>query len=508
MRKIFIIVITLLLMTIGYGQIPQSGYDMPIVVNNCAEHIPLDISVTAGDANESQSPEHRYRRIYFVHGLGGDASAMERMANSFEDKSLNIKDFPARKCHATRLEYTKSTSSIVSAANTLRQEVSGRTYADRNNTNMSPESAFLIGHSQGGMVLRTMAHLDLVSDIGAIPSYGKGYDGIVTLGSPLQGAQILNNRQMIINMGDYAYRCLIAGPTSKTGTQIVNRIIENTIGRKYNVSGSAILTKLLPVVFSDYFDDITNDYQVGATRINELNNDVNYAAYRNMPKVAFYGVEPQNRIFWRTANWLVTNPNSVAPFEANDDWAFYNTILREVFLKYVQNYITLINYNKPLKFITTKSKQRQAAEWKKGIDWFGTVDPQWQTVIGAREYQVIYNCKCTTKRLFGEDLIKSYIDFAWASDCDNLGCTNTLPIPWITTNATVKENDGVVLAESAANLPGYTHDPVRVFYKEEEPQAENRGTSHMQMRNDGGVKEKLFNLLNGRYGYFFKTENR
>ena len=107
-------VITLLLMTIGYGQIPQSEYNMPIVVNNCAEHIPLDISVTAGDANESQSPEHRYRRIYFVHGLGGDASAMERMANSFEDKSLNIKDFPARKCHATRLEYTKSTSSIVS----------------------------------------------------------------------------------------------------------------------------------------------------------------------------------------------------------------------------------------------------------------------------------------------------------------------------------------------------------------------------------------------------------
>lgn len=506
MRKIFLIVITLLLMTIGYGQIPQSGYDMPIVVNNCAEHIPLDISVTAGDANESQSPEHRYRRIYFVHGLGGDASAMEQMANAFEYKNLNIKDFPARKCMTSRPEYKNSTGSLISAANDVKNQVRTQANADLSLYNMRPEDAFLIGHSQGGMVLRTMAHLDLVTSKEPMPSFGKGYNGIVTLGSPLQGAQILNNKQMIINMCDHAARCLIAGPTSAT---MANFVLKKTFGREYREDMSALVANtLLPAVFGDYFDGITNYYQVGASWINELNSDDSCIAYRNMPKVAFYGVEPQDRIFWRTANWLVKNPNSVAPFEANDDRIFYHTIYAQVYMEYFSKYY----YHKK------RLHPKRTEAWKKGLDWFNTVDYQWQAIIGARKYNLWYECKCPITKI-GKP--KIYVYYFNASDCLDDKCIDALPVIRLGVSATVKENDGVVLAESAANLPGYTNPPVRVFYREEEygnydpqtlipffPPGTNfvdYGTSHMQMRNDGGVKEKMFKLLNGEYGNFFRT---
>ena len=211
-----------------------------------------------------------------------------------------------------------------------------------------------------------------------------------------------------------------------------------------------------------------------------------------MPKVAFYAIEPQSHIFWRTSNWLVNNPNNEDAFEANEDWTFYNSIFGTVYAKYYAKYQKVI------------SKKKKIA-WKNGVDWFNTVDPQWQVVIGARQYHMAYRCKCP-RNAIGRP--KDYVLKWSATDCINSHCDNLSPVVWYEVNSTVKENDGIVLAESAANLPGYTGGPVRVYYKEYEYQAKDRGTSHMQMRNDGGIKEKLYNLLEGKYGYFFKTARK
>jgi len=67
------------------------------------------------------------------------------------------------------------------------------------------------------------------------------------------------------------------------------------------------------------------------------------------------------------------------------------------------------------------------------------------------------------------------------------------------------ESDGVVLSESAKGLPCPTHLPVRIYPKEFETTAVNRGSSHMQVRNDEGLKEHLNKLLNGDYGKWFRT---
>lgn len=486
MKRIFVIIVLIFLVIVVKAQIPETEY-MPITINSCTEVFHAEVEVTAGESDTIPIPQNNYRRIYFVHGLGGNASSMEQMSNAFVDNSLNIFGFPARKCLTSRPEYSNSTGSLVSGANTVREYVRDRAEDDIVQYAMNPDDAFLIGHSQGGMVLRTMAHLDLVTDTLPMPSFGKGYNGMVTMGAPLQGGKILNNRNLIINMSDYACRCLIEGPTSSF---LVNLILKKTIGREYGNSVSAVLSsKLLPVVFGDYFDGITNYYKVGAPWIDSLNSDVSNLKYMKMPKVAFYAVEPQSHIFWRTSNWLVNNPNNEDAFEANEDWTFYNDIFGTVYAKYYAKYQKVI------------SKKKKIA-WKNGVDWFNTVDPQWQVVIGARQYHMAYRCKCP-RNAIGRP--KDYVLKWSATDCINSHCDNLSPVVWYEVNSTVKENDGIVLAESAANLPGYTGGPVRVYYNEYNYQARNRGTSHMQMRNDGGIKEKLYNLLEGNYGHFFKT---
>ena len=257
MKKIFLISAIIFLVLVVKAQLPESEY-RPISVHSCAEVFHAEVEVTAGEVDTISIPQNNYRRIYFVHGLGGNASALEQMANAFEDNSLNISDFPARKCLTYRPEYSNSTSNLTSAANTVKEQVRSKAYYDIEHYALDPDDAFLIGHSQGGMVLRTMAHLDLVTKPSPMPSFGKGYNGMVTLGAPLQGGKILNNRNLIINMSDYACRCLMEGPTSSFWA---NLILKSTIGREYGDTISTIISsKLLPAVFGDYFDGITNGH--------------------------------------------------------------------------------------------------------------------------------------------------------------------------------------------------------------------------------------------------------
>jgi hypothetical protein len=59
-----------------------------------------------------------------------------------------------------------------------------------------------------------------------------------------------------------------------------------------------------------------------------------------------------------------------------------------------------------------------------------------------------------------------------------------------------------VLRESAENLPGATHMPVignQILLDN------NAGSSHMQVRNDEGLKQFLYSLFEGEMGMFFET---
>ena len=58
------------------------------------------------------------------------------------------------------------------------------------------------------------------------------------------------------------------------------------------------------------------------------------------------------------------------------------------------------------------------------------------------------------------------------------------------------ESDGVVLANSAAALPGANFV------------SRMSQTSHMQMRNNSELKSGLNRLFEGEFGWYFKTDER
>ena len=472
------------------------------------------------------------RRIYFIHGLGGSAKAWSKAAEACENKSLNIPGFPARKCETIRNDYTNSTISLYSAASDVRTAIANQANNDRDGGVLDPARAILIAHSQGGVVTRELMHLDMVQE----PTHsslvkGMNYGGVVMVASPLQGAQILANRNRIFEMAnDGCNRVSLGpiadeidnidivfdkpfkwiGPTVEKGVKnLLNKLLNNLLPKVCDMATDNIM----PMFFKSYSAGITEDYNPVSTtnKISLLNNDANNAKYRDFPKMVFYAIEPQDYIFWRTLNWMLYDPNgdngqngpNVDYFGANDDWDLYNDIYDmknsyrarmeqhyadyqradydvAVFTAWKDVYCDwwkiLLN---PLFYAPlcgwadgnrTDAIQRRIQEydryikWSAGLDWFYSVDETWKSIIGAR----VQN-------------------------------GNTI---------TYKDNDGVVLAESAANLPNATWQPIKIeatMTKKNGTGTVVVGSSHMQVRNDNGLKDHLNRLFNGEYDPWFKV---
>lgn len=471
--------------------------------------------------NNNNVSDQSYRRIYFIHGLGGNGSAWTKVAEACWNKELDIEEFPARKCLISKPDYTNETNgSLGGAADYVRQEIIATSLDDISAYNMNPSDAILIAHSQGGVLCRSMFHYDFNN---SVPIFGRPYGGFVSVSSPLQGAMILNNRNDIILMADDACKSLLKGPLSTSG---YNWILKLLFGREYQEDLCSLISNdILPVFFDDYYDDVTNDYLVGSETITIWNSDISNSDYCNMSKVAFYGVEPENNLFWRTANWLVNNPNDEVYFQANDDFKFYNETIFPMYLNYYGKYKHYQNKLNNLNnwswlicatdigfliYLTLKdSWTNKMNSWGAGVNWFDNANTEWETIIGARTQIATttthYRCRnCTFQTL---EYILGFIPSPTVELCEIFGCQSIQPINVTTYSWEYKENDGVVVDESAANLPCSTSPPVRIFPFEFE-NVISKGSSHMQIRNDEGIKRALKALFDGEYGWFFLTEGK
>ena len=465
-----------------------------------------------------EQEDSTYRRLYFIHGLGGDASSWQRASDACWDNSLNIPGFPARRVRVSRPEYTNSTlTTLNSAAYEVNTLIVNQAATDITAYSMNPQRAFIVAHSQGGMVTRSLVHQYMTGL--NIPNFGMPFGGFVTFASPLQGAKILNNRDQIELMANDACRNLIKGPGSNLGFGLILKVM----GKELTGNLCDIVSyDLLPAFFTDYYDNITNDYTVGANAISLYNQDVSYQAYMNMPKIAFCAIEPRNNILWRTGNWLINNPNTPPPFEANDDWNFYNTSVFPLYLEYVvkayqhQNQINLLTHMAqfthpiltPNSYMITMAgllyHQKRKNDWQQGVDWFQRANFVWETIIGAREFQYTSNTMYVCLKCRGNSFHMDYLITANQQECINRNCQNIVPVTVTELNYIIKESDGVVVAESADNLPGATAIPL----KPNTSAPNYTGSSHMQVRNDRFLKQSLFQIFNGDYGLFFKTKTK
>jgi hypothetical protein len=264
--------------------------------------------------------------------------------------------------------------------------------------------------------------------------------------------------------------------------------------------------QIMPMFFKSYYAGITEDFNPASptNKINMLNSDTNNADYRNFPKVAFYAVEPQENIFWRTLNWMaLKEPNDSPPFEANDDWGLYNSVNNMVntyqgradyylatYQFFVYKYNNLAWLEKILVGSIHAANRDNAYNsyiaWIEGLTWLCKASESWQTIIGARELVTKPN--------------PNYNPFL------PLSLRNNPPYiyEWVVKEA----NDGIVLAESASNLPKATHAPIEIYPNKNNPVDIDKGSSHMQVRNDEGIKKALKDLFDGNYDKWFYTATK
>ena len=509
MKKIISFTAFLLVIIGSHGQIPFIN----IIEFSNQIHEYSDLVAVE---NVIQAPYNGFRNLFFIHGLGGNPSAWTKVPEACFNEELNISDFPARKCFVSRPDYTYSTNGTLTmaAADVLTQIKSFNT--SYLSTSTQPNKGILIGHSQGGLVARSLMHYNLNLPQ---PDYGNDYGGFISIASPLQGAMILNNRDMIVELAKSACRDLSAGPLQDMG--IFHKLLKMLLGNTYNeIACNKVIGGALPMFFDQYYDKITDDYKVGAPYITTLNNDILNSNYCRMPKLALYAVEPREKLFWRTAQWLVNDPNEVGHFQANDDFALYDNNIQHYYLQYYTNWANAV---KRLNYLKSQEKVVKATAflslgvtyglylqqvkkhlglkeaWGRGKDWFETVDSRWEVVIGAKTYTqtntVIYLCIACL------GIPGAIIPVDDPSYCSLLKCSSTIEVPATINETIVVESDGIITRQTAENLPCATNSPIRV--SPVFSNSMNQGTSHMQIRNDEGIRRALKDIFNGMHGDFF-----
>jgi len=162
--------------------------------------------------------------------------------------------------------------------------------------------------------------------------------------------------------------------------------------------------------------------------------------------------------------------------------------------------------------------------YNRGAEFMQNFDDKYRAYIGSRVSQTVQVptgspvCKCEViHHQIGDTIVYAIQSLPEYTACENLPDSPELPyyIPvhnYNPENGTItincnnhfvydnviewinKDSDGVVLAESAMNIPQATWIPQRID-----------GSTHMALRNDKNLKDELNKVFEGEVGLFFKT---
>jgi hypothetical protein len=470
------------------------------------------------------------RMVFWVSGLGGDNYSWNDVA-SYMKNNYEI---------LSKINMDYGTYGLSEAGDHLQEKIQ---VAANSEANPDPSKNFIIAHSQGGLVSRA-AYQNFAAD-------GVNYGGIVTFGTPHQGALLLNNVPWFIDYIDDSCNALTSGPGLEAwyGNWFLSFIDSDVMLDKINFVCQFISNDIVPFMAQDYLASITNDYKFGAPYIAQLNefdeNMINEPEI-NIPKVAYFG-EEEAPVIWRVAYSLLNDVNIEEPFQANDDseiigianenqnryymkYMAYKTlyditsnscldyyeiweIIALPWLCYAVNLNATFNENGDLIagiswFPYNKDEVAEVRDaYSDGYYWWTGVENSYLTFIGAVE-NVFDHCECRcTKEIYdnANESAESFIEIIDCNDnCNQFEDTqwNDNTGFWITCNyATVyekhiKPNDGIVLVESAQDYPGADNGNDNKMDK----------TNHIQMRNNSELKLKLISLTDGDDGLFFETD--
>ena len=460
------------------------------------------------------------RLVFWVHGLGGNASSWQKAAYAsmltVPGSGLN-----PRNLYSYQPDYNQFDNDVPDAALYLHQNALAGGDAFCATYNITDKNKnFIIAHSQGGIVSR---YLDKLYNDNPT-TLGRRFGGIVTFGTPHQGAQALNNKEMLKQLINDGCNDLIIGPSTEEvlftfplSLIVSGRDVQNVLKPVCNF----INNNIVPILTTSFEGPIQKDYRVGAAALSEING-----APTPTHKVAFYGIE-EEPVMWRMLYSLEQKPPNLFPaFQADDDSPLINEVnnnLLKYNAKFLQaqanidalgSYLTYCSvwqwainpaycaYNNSQ--VTKRRKLEDVRRaWSKGVGWWLNANARYEAAIGAANIEAVgqtgYECSCTNYDDSGNEINSWSGDVINPQDCysqsPSSGYTNCyLGNATTVTNyqVVVKPSDGLVLEESASDFQGA-------------PKKEMVKSNHQQMRNDSNTRDRLDELYSGRYGIYFKT---
>jgi hypothetical protein len=233
-----------------------------------------------------------------------------------------------------------------------------------------------------------------------------------------------------------------------------------------------------------------------------------------------------------TINYFVGDVNESADFAGMDDeWHFpaaffatrvayaarvhHNNFELNEFRKR-RNFFLILHHGMSMNYQMKMNRailRRNA--WQRGVDYLDNFDRSYRVIIGALSSENTSRnsvlCECSAVNDINGEVIDLGSRFIQpGEDCESY-YYNQFPVdgPFyincITRNFTInsfqwrhKDSDGVVLAESAMDIPQATFTDPRLLRLE--------NSTHMCIRNDVNTLEILNKIYEGEVGLFFKTE--
>ncbi len=466
--------------------------------------------------------------VFWVYGLGGNNTSWSKASYQTETYYLinNV---------ISGIDY--SSYSLATAGSALKENLISESNSQGSDVVDPAHTNFIIAHSQGGLVSKSAyKRFDMLNQVDERP-----FGGIVTFGTPHQGAQILNNIPDLLDFIGNSCNDLAAGPIDEAwdGTWFLSLLPDEIWINAVATTCGIIENEVVPFLMQDYLAPVTEDYKVGSPYLDTLNNfdeEMETDTALAIQKVAFYGVE-EDPIVWRTVYSILNDVNIEGSFEANYDFEFAtkaNTNMNNYYAKYLafkqlrDNYLTAaavvtaaawaILFWQPwiaagmfavgaTFAILGNEAGGVAINYHKGWNWYVNVEEVYLSLIGAIRYERV-GCECDCLVKYGSD--PSPISETFTMNCDvDENCDSYMDNP--PTNANViwcdltevwenvrLPNDGVVLQESAQDYIGADNGENNLMYE----------TNHMQMRNNSETGLRLQELMTGLHGDFFATDDR
>ena len=359
---------------------------------------------------KAKAQEDRF--IYFVHGIGGNQYCWNRAIVSTQSGvySPNGKDFSfaSRKVQSKGLVYDQ-TNSFPEAAQSLYEAMMQINITPINHDRTKD---FVIAHSQGGLVVRTLDRKmhDPMSGL------SRTFGGIVTFGTPHGGAAVINDLGLQLN-NFISSICtgLVAGPAQEVveGSKGLSFVI-NVFGlqdafEKFQATSCGKIGGIIQFAVNMTIPALGQYYKTNSpylwsygsgpcygNNIGLQGTGTNWTGLNlyttDVPKVAFYGIEDKAGICARTLYSLtLADANQQPSFMAQNTDALalteFNNLLNNYIAKKTDfNNQAINNNNKiwtPGRNSKTESLIRVRDAYQKGIDLIGNADALYQNVIGA-----------------------------------------------------------------------------------------------------------------------------